>query len=119
MIISKIINTIRNIFFHQSSQISTAPSKSINKNFLIEALRKADVISFDIFDTLITRRIYSPEDIFSIIEQKYKLDHFKEKRIQADSIARKQLGRDINLDDIYAVLQSSFNAKKLTRAKEF
>lgn len=119
MIISKIINTIRNIFFHQSSQISTAPSKSINKNFLIEALRKADVISFDIFDTLITRRIYSPEDIFSIIEQKYKLDHFKEKRIQADSIARKQLGRDINLDDIYTVLQSSFNAKKLTRAKEF
>lgn len=31
---------------------------------------KADIISFDIFDTLIMRKIFSPEDVFRLLEQR-------------------------------------------------
>lgn len=34
-------------------------------------LNRKEVISFDIFDTLITRLIYNPDDIFMLMERKY------------------------------------------------
>ena len=49
-------------------------------------------ISFDIFDTLIKRNVEKPTDIFELIPKRYnkELKNFKEKRINAEHIARKQ-----------------------------
>ena len=47
----------------------------ISKQALINQLMKYDVISFDVFDTLITRTIFDPDDIFKIMDE--KLVHIK------------------------------------------
>ena len=54
-------------------------------NNLIE---KVDVISFDIFDTLLIRPYLSPVDLFEHIEKQYKFSDFKKERILAEKRAR-------------------------------
>lgn len=62
-------------------------------------LENQDVISFDIFDTLVSRIFYRPKDLFSLIQSKIStmdcmlnfseiIDGFTEMRIQAESDAR-------------------------------
>ena len=70
-----------------------------------------DIISFDIYDTLIKRVFDNPTDVFNTVERIYNkhngfgIKFFKEKRIKAESIARKMSNKqDITLDDIYAKL---------------
>ena len=75
--------------------------KEIKKfNNLIE---KVDVVSFDIFDTLLIRPYLSPEDLFEHIEKLYKIDGFKEERILAEKRARhiNAVDEDITIDNIY------------------
>lgn len=73
-------------------------------------LENYEIISFDIFDTLIIRYVEKPEDIFSIIEYKIKdaID-FKNKRINAEKIARRKFEREITIDDIYSELKNIYN----------
>lgn len=60
--------------------------KEIKKfNNLIE---KVDIVSFDIFDTLLIRPYLSPEDLFEHIEKLYKLNGFKKERILAEKRSR-------------------------------
>lgn len=84
-----------------------------------KAIKRANVVSFDIFDTLISRRTYTPEDIFTIIGERFEIKNFTEKRVQADTIARTKLGRDINIDDIYDVLKSKYKIKNIEAVKEY
>ena len=82
-------------------------------------LNSFKLISFDIFDTLLSRRIYRPKDLFSLIQSyiihddsfiKYPevLDNFTEWRIQAESNSRvvkvKKTGGEpeVTISDIYA-----------------
>lgn len=55
---------------------------------LMEQIAAHDCISFDIFDTLLTRRVMSPDDVFDLVGRKLcnegiKIRNFKEKRIKA------------------------------------
>ena len=47
---------------------------------LIKLINKNDVISFDVFDTLLLRNVYKPVDIFRILSkialEKYNVDDF-------------------------------------------
>lgn len=62
--------------------------------------------SFDIFDTLITRLLNRPSDLFSIIEKEYNIPNFKKNRINAESKARKSSNHEeITIDDIYNELK--------------
>ena len=71
---------------------------------------KFDLISFDIFDTLIEREVLNPTDIFYLAglelfkdEDEAKL--FRERRIKAESEARKKSGTgEVDLKDIYREL---------------
>lgn len=75
--------------------------KEIKKfNNLIE---KVDIVSFDIFDTLLIRPYLSPEDLFEHIEKLYKLNGFKKERILAEKRSRyiHATDEDITIDDIY------------------
>lgn len=79
---------------------------------------KIKVISFDIFDTLISRPFYNPTDLFVLLEVKVNnllnitdIIKFKEIRIEAEKIARDKsklispMYEDVTLDDIYDVVQ--------------
>lgn len=79
--------------------------KSVTQNQFCENLLKYDIISFDIFDTLITRTIFEPDDIFKLMEEKLNdivlKNSFFSMRKKAEEVARKKYNKDVNLDDIY------------------
>ena len=101
MILSKIKHRVKKILLGETRSIIPTPINAVDKATITKKAEEADIISFDIFDTLITRKVYSPEDIFSIIDEHFKIKNFKENRIKADSVAREKLGRDVTIDDIY------------------
>lgn len=56
---------------------------------LVEWIRSHDVISFDIFDTLVMRKVYEPHDVFYLVQdladkRGIKADGFYADRIQAE-----------------------------------
>ena len=89
-----------------------------NLEELKKIIKKHDVISFDIFDTLILRNVESPTDIFKIIEKKYCVRNFYEKRIKAEADSRiGQKNYESNLDRIYDFLQKMYS-KSIKDIKE-
>lgn len=75
--------------------------KGMSSDDTYNTLCKYDVISFDIFDTLITRSIYEPNDIFKLMGEKLNIESFSEKRRVAEEEARRTLKKDVNLSEIY------------------
>lgn len=68
-----------------------------------------DVISFDIFDTLITRMIYEPDDVFRLMERKIQYKYGKKInylyiRKAAEEKAWKEKGDYCNIHHIYEKL---------------
>jgi len=72
-----------------------------------------EVISFDIFDTLILRPFVKPTDLFYLMEQELDEPGFHDRRIKAESDARKMKGSEITLDEIYEKLGVPDDVKKL------
>ena len=79
-----------------------------DKQYFEKLIKQYDVISFDLFDTLVTRKIFQPEDIFEVVSFKLKCRHgndfgYKENRVKIIGFFN-----DLNysIDDIYYHLQS-------------
>lgn len=71
----------------------------INRNML----EKAEVISFDIFDTLLKRNVPDPNQIFNIVEKKSGVFGFAKKRIEAAQSAKcNAVNGEVTYDEIYA-----------------
>lgn len=75
---------------------------------LLESIARHDVISFDVFDTLLGRYVLHPTDLFELVEQRFLKDQgrmisFKSLRIQA----QRDSGYAPSLRDIYAYLHKS------------
>lgn len=94
-------------------------------NNIINKLKKYDIISFDIFDTLIVRNISNPHDIYDIVEKKYNYENnenmtnFKELRIYAERDCRKSSKyEEITLDEIYIKLQEFYNLEQVKKLKK-
>jgi len=87
-------------------------------NSILNDIDKYKVISFDIFDTLITRICVSPRDVFIEVEKRFKFNHqsldkisnFRAWRIRAESLAEERAklsGREeCSLDEIYSEIKS-------------
>lgn len=85
-----------------------------------------EVVSFDIFDTLVLRSVKEPKDVFDIVENIYNsrervcISHFKERRVKAEALARKTTAKEeITLNDIYiqeplSVFDSQIRSKLMT-----
>jgi len=78
---------------------------------LLRQIDKVDVVSFDIFDTLLKRNVRHPKDVFNLVESKYnaessvELKDFRSQRVLAECKARENATKeDITLDDIYTNL---------------
>ena len=79
-----------------------------DKNNLINKLLKYDIISFDIFDTLILRSIANPKDLFELMGLQHNVQLFKRVRIESERDARKSstnIDHDVNIDDIYNLIE--------------
>lgn len=71
-------------------------------NEVIELLMQYDVISFDIFDTLVLRPFTKPNDLFKILGMKYYLSDFNRIRTNASAQARDKVEhREVTIEDIY------------------
>lgn len=83
-------------------------------NQLITQIKKHQIITFDVFDTLIIRDVYKPRDVFYFVEKRYNnLYHcncdFINKRIKAEENARKKYTyTEVNLHEIYKELSKTF-----------
>lgn len=72
-------------------------------------LMKYDVISFDIFDTLILRHVSNPHAVFDLVGEKLEIQNFRKIRVQAEKDARlikteKFDTREVTIYDIYEQL---------------
>lgn len=79
------------------------------KSLRIDQLDGIELVSFDIFDTLIHRSCGEPSGVFRIVEQIYSEEKkrpnfsFYKERIDAEHEARRKVGpnTEVSLDDIY------------------
>lgn len=95
-------NNINTPFVGSESSLSAR----LEPIMLAKNLLKYDVISFDIFDTLILRSLSNPKDVFALISEEKLWIKFKEHRVRAEQearkIAQKKYGvREVNINDIY------------------
>ena len=82
------------------------PCFSIPVDELVERLKSYDVVSFDVFDTLIFRYLQKPSDVFILMEAKYHFYNFSEIRIRAEKKARESANNaEITIEDIYNTFQ--------------
>ncbi|MEJ5358211.1 MAG: rhamnan synthesis F family protein [Desulfobacterales bacterium] len=77
---------------------------------LYDALRGVRRISFDVFDTLITRPVLSPDHVFLLMEKKIKTAYgidvdFLPLRKQAEIHARKRKQAEVTLKEIYEAMK--------------
>ncbi len=89
---------------------------------LYNKLLSYDTITFDIFDTLVTRRVLKPDDLFLLVEQESKLSFSKPFlliRKEAEIAAIKKLKKDVTLNEIYNELKiiNNFSEKQINMLK--
>ncbi|WP_238916548.1 HAD family hydrolase [Clostridium sp. YIM B02555] len=95
--------------------------KDINLSHLQNNIHKYQIISFDIFDTLISRTVNKPSDIFELVYEEFKnkiykecplrKEEFKKLRILAEKKARenKKMDVDSNKVDFEVTLLEIYN----------
>ena len=72
--------------FRFSNNLSTAGTNEwvfADKTKLLEEIDRHDVISFDVFDTLIKRTVLYPNDVFEVVEERTGVRGFAEDRYKA------------------------------------
>lgn len=79
----------KNIPFYKKSESLCAAENYLNIEEYIAKLKKYDVISFDVFDTLIFRPFSEPTDLFYLLGEKLDYMDMKHIRIEAEEEARK------------------------------
>lgn len=84
-------------------------TKRDQPHWMVMSLITYDVISFDIFDTLVLRPFDNPKSVFMLIGQKLGVSGFRNIRINAEKEARDikeaEFGnREINIYDIYNII---------------
>ena len=98
-------------FFYKERRITTLPFEEIKKEIV-----NSDIVSFDIFDTLVTRPFFNPSDIFELMDSEaisilgiFDRGSFKKIRINAEHRAREKAWvtekrQEVTLDEIYSVI---------------
>ena len=76
------------------------------KSGIYKIIDEIDIVSFDIFDTLLWRPYIKASDMFIHLEEITRRNGFAEKRQEAESLFYQKYGysREVTIDDIYAIL---------------
>lgn len=102
-------------------------SNDIEKKKIFSLVKQYEVVSFDVFDTLVLRNVVDPKDLFKAVEVEYenrhskKLDYdFYEKRHECEMQARvcRAHQEDIVFDDIYDALLKYYSEDVCEKLKE-
>lgn len=96
------------------SKLSMPEYKVTSRNRVEEVsdkLNKFDVISFDVFDTLIFRAVDKPRDVFRLLEAQWNIMGFAKVRQEAERKAREK-DPEASIYDIYDILEKEFAIKK-------
>ena len=85
---------------------------------ILSRLLNYDIITFDIFDTLITRQVICPTDVFLYVEKISILkngfgNNFHKYRQEAEQLSYKKYGERVTLETIYLMLQENYNYTKI------
>lgn len=88
--------------------------KIMNLEEVFQVIEQFDVISFDIFDTLLVRPYKRPTYLFFELEKRKKMEGFGRARIAAEQRARERHPdiEDITLDHIYQEIEDVFKDLK-------
>ncbi|MBR3245844.1 MAG: hypothetical protein IKF90_24580 [Parasporobacterium sp.] len=95
----KSLGTVRGREIYENKKLLTSSSESeawrkknpeLSVEHYVQLLSSYDVISFDIFDTLIFRPFERPVDLFLILEEKLEILDFQGLRISSEAEAREQ-----------------------------
>ncbi len=86
-------------------------------------INKHQVISFDVFDTLLFRNVYHPTDIFKImgkeLEKKYKINDFYDIRVSSEAESRKYVeAGESTIEDIYNQIAKKIGENESSFAKD-
>lgn len=90
---------------------------------LLEQLMSYDVISFDIFDTAVFRKVDMPNDVFTIMAMETGHGDFVNVRKTAENVARERKEasegtREITLAEIYDVLEENYGIDRTVMDRE-
>lgn len=87
---------------------------------LLREIEKHEVVTFDVFDTLLKRPFRNADDLFlAIAEQFPDIKDFVKQRKHAETAARKVCThREVNLDEIYSVLERVYGKETCKKLKE-
>ena len=86
--------------------------RNISIPHMYDDIEDSDVVSFDIFDTLLIRPFVCPTDVFLFIEKQFQISGFAKERIDAERRARVifKNQNDITLEQIYSQILPKFKA---------
>ena len=93
----------RNLVLNSAESIATPRVKPF---IWVKGLFNYEIISFDIFDTLILRRTSEPRDVFTLLGAEFQIVDFSRIRFEAEKEAREISlalygNREVNIYDIY------------------
>ncbi len=77
----------------------------------VSQIKEYDIVSFDIFDTLLLRKTERPTDIFAVLGIQLGIPNFRRIRMEAEKEARLKTLKsngEINIYDIYDVIQNQY-----------
>ncbi len=109
----------RNLLFAYADGTESEVFPRVYPHHLVRRLLEFDVISFDIFDTLILRPFSKPTDLFYLLDEQFEQHQFHDVRIQCERRARelsimKRGNREVTLEDIYCEVEKVTGIKKET-----
>jgi FMN phosphatase YigB (HAD superfamily) len=120
---------IRVPFRHLGEGIASALTRRprrTDRDVALSRISAAEVVSFDVYDTLVERRLLLPTDIHLLVgatavEQSLvaRPADWADARMRAENVARAEAaGPDVRLDEIYAQLRGLFADPALERVHE-
>lgn len=89
-------------------------------NDFANKIENVEIVSFDIFDTLLERTVLNPHDVFTLVAEQAKADgladiDFRAYRVEAELDARKRSEHEeVTIDEIYSSLQVQYDIEDLT-----
>lgn len=90
----------------------------MNKKIIFKKIDKANIISFDVFDTLIRRAVNRPADIMDIVEKYYnntsieKIENFRKIRFDSEKEIRIETSKEITIEQIYEFIEKKYRIDK-------
>lgn len=101
----------------------SAAQRRMSIGGLAAVMSDYDVVSFDIFDTVILRNVMEPKDVFEIMASEMGFSDFCRLRVEAEAAARKLKDercdtREVTIGEIYEILTDFYGIDKSLMYRE-